>query len=75
MFRDVPFAVLSIWAYNAIHRVMADTQKLREAVQQFKFYSRPTSGIGNTPATVDDINNLINNIEKLMNTFIEEMER
>ena len=32
-----------------------DTEKLRRAVYEFQFYSRPSSATGSDPATVKDI--------------------
>ena len=52
-----------------------DTEELRRAVYEFKFYSRPSSATGSDPATVKDINNVINNVAKLLNTFIQELEQ
>lgn len=52
-----------------------DTEKLRRAVYEFQFYSRPSNATGSDPATVKDINNVINNVAKLLNTFIQEIEQ
>ena len=40
---------------------MSDTASLREAVEHFKFNSRPSSSNGSEPATVKDIKTLIKN--------------
>lgn len=53
---------------------MIDTHRLREAVRLFEFYSKPSSTNGNTPATVDDINRVIQNISKLICEFVAEIE-
>lgn len=55
--------------------VNIDTEELRRAVYEFQFYSRPSSATGSDPATVKDINNVINNVAKLLNTFIQELEQ
>lgn len=52
-----------------------DTQKLRQAVQDFKFYSHPSSATYGTPATVDDINCVIDGVAKVLNAFIQELEQ
>ncbi len=54
---------------------MVDTQKLRKAVSNFKHWSTPSNGSGSTPATVSDVNNVISNVAKLFNTFIDELEK
>ena len=54
---------------------MIDTDALRQAVQSYKFYARPSNATCGTPATVDDINNLIDYTAKLVNTLIAEIER
>ena len=54
---------------------MIDTDALRQAVQSYKFYARPSNATCGTPATVDDINNLIDYTAKLMYTLIAEIER
>ena len=52
-----------------------DTGRLRESVKNFKFYGGPSNSSGSAPATVKDINNVINNVAKLLNTFIQELEQ
>lgn len=52
-----------------------DTQKLRQATRDFKFYSRPSSATLGTPATVDDINRVIDGVAKVLNTFVQEVEK
>ena len=54
---------------------MIDTDALRQAVQSYKFYARPSNATCGTPATVDDINNLIDYTAKLMYTLIAEIEK
>lgn len=54
---------------------MADTQKLRKLVSNFTFYSHPSDGVGSNPCTVNDINNVINNLGKVLNAFIDELEK
>lgn len=54
---------------------MVDTDNLKKAVKHFQFYSKPSSGTSDTPATVGDINKLIKNTANLFNAFIEELEQ
>ena len=54
---------------------MIDTDTLRKAVQSYKFYARPSSATCGSPATVDDINRVIDYTAKLVNTLIAEIER
>lgn len=51
-----------------------DTNRLRQMVRDFSFYSQPSSGIGSTPCTVDDINKVIKNATKVFNAIIDELE-
>ena len=53
---------------------MADTQKLRKAIEDFKFYSRPSNSDRNSPCTVGDVEKVIDNISKVLQKFIEELE-
>ncbi len=50
-----------------------DTEKLKRALQEFEFYSRP-SAMSYAPATVEDVNKVIRNISRLVKTFIDELE-
>lgn len=53
---------------------MADIVRLRQAVSNFKFYTHPASSNGSDPCTVQDMNNLVRNLSKVLNVFIEELE-
>ncbi len=53
---------------------MVDTQKLRKAVENFKFYSPPSSGCSSNPATVGDVRNVIDKTAKLFEELIIEIE-
>ena len=53
---------------------MADTDRLRQLIQRFEFYSRPSSANGSSPCTVDDLNKLISNLSKLLKAFVDELE-
>lgn len=54
---------------------MIDTQKLRKAIKHFEFYSSPSNSMGGAPATVDDIKKLIKSTSKLLNEFVDELEK
>ena len=54
---------------------MIDTEKLRKAIEHFKFCSRPSSANNSTPATVGDINRLVKNTADLMSVFLAELEK
>ncbi len=53
---------------------MSDTASLREAVEQFKFNSRPSSSNGSEPATVKDIKTLIENTAEVLYQIIDEID-
>ncbi len=53
---------------------MSDTASLREAVEQFKFNSRPSSSNGSEPATVKDIKTLIKNTATVLYQIIDEID-
>lgn len=53
---------------------MTDTASLRQAVENFKYNSRPSSSNGSDPATVRDINNLINETGKVLNQIIDTLD-
>ena len=50
-----------------------DTAKLRKLIKNFKFYS-PPGGLQSNPCTVGDINKVIDNIAKVLNGFVDELE-
>lgn len=52
-----------------------DTEKLRKAIRDFEFYSRPSSATHGTPATVDDVNRVIGKVADVLNTFVQELEK
>lgn len=54
---------------------MADCKKLREAIKSFERHSRPSNATSGTPCTTDDINNVVKNVTKLFNTFVDELEK
>lgn len=51
-----------------------DTQKLNQAVSNYKLYSRPSDGTGSNPCTINDINKVVDNTTKILRAFIEELE-
>lgn len=52
-----------------------DTEKLRNLVRNFQFYSKPSNGDSSAPCTVGDINKMISNLAKTLNGFIDELEQ
>lgn len=54
---------------------MVDTEKLRKAISNFEFYSKPSSGTGSDPCTVEDINKVIKNVANMLYTFVDELEK
>ena len=54
---------------------MIDTDALREAVQSYKFYAQPSNATCGSPATVDDVNRVIDYTAKLVSTLIREFEK
>lgn len=52
---------------------MVDVEKLRQAVNTFSFYARPTQANTSAPATVQDINNLVNQTATVLHRFINEL--
>lgn len=53
---------------------MVDTEKLRRMVKDFAFHSRPTSATGSTPCTVQDLNRVIDNLQKVLYAMVAEIE-
>ena len=53
---------------------MADTEKLRAAVKHFAFAARPRGTVDSEPCSVGDLKAVIEQIEKVLNTFIHELE-
>lgn len=51
-----------------------DTNTLKKAIRNFQFYSTPSNGNHSEPCTIGDIYKVINNVTKLMNTFVDEIE-
>jgi hypothetical protein len=54
---------------------MVDTDKLRQAVNNFQFYARPTQANVTAPVTVQDVNNLVNRTATVLYQFINELEK
>lgn len=52
-----------------------DVQRLRDAVRHFAFYSTPSNGNSSSPCTVDELKRVISNMEKLLNVFVDELEK
>lgn len=53
---------------------MVDTERLRRMIKDFAFHSRPTSATGSTPCTVQDLNRVIDNLQKVLYAMVSEME-
>lgn len=53
---------------------MVDTDKLRKAVDSFAFSAKPSNRNLNRPCTAEELEKAINEIAKLMNKFINELE-
>lgn len=52
-----------------------DSQKLRQAVDDFAFHSQPASSTnGSDPATVEDVRNLVKHLKTLLGQFVNELE-
>jgi len=51
-----------------------NTAKLRKLIRDFKYSSAPSNGLQSNPCTIGDINNLIDNIAKVLNGFVNELE-
>lgn len=54
---------------------MVDTEKLRQLVYKFKFQCHSIHGDQSIPCTVKEMNDLVDNIAKLLNSFIDELEK
>jgi len=53
---------------------MVDTDKLRRAIRTFTNNSRPHSTNPADLCTVQDMNNLVNEISKVLKKFVDELE-
>lgn len=51
-----------------------DEDKIRNAIKHYKFVASPSNGNGSAPATVKDINNLIEKTAELIFTVVEAMK-
>ena len=51
-----------------------NTAKLRKLIRNFKFYSAPNDGLQSNPCTIRDINKVIDNVAKVLNGFVDELE-
>jgi hypothetical protein len=54
---------------------LVDVDKLRKAVKTFSYQAGVISANRDDEAKVDDIDNLISEIEKLMKIFIDELAK
>lgn len=52
-----------------------DIAKLRKLIKDFKFYSAPSDGVQSNPSTIRDIHNVIDNVAKVLNGFVDELEQ
>lgn len=59
---------------RGVHFV-ADIKVMRQAIKNYKFYAPPASGNHSDPATVGDINKLIQQTAKLMEAFVDALEK
>lgn len=53
---------------------MPDTAKLHKLVSKFESDSRPRNADRSAPCTVGDIKNVVENLAKVLNAFVDEME-
>lgn len=53
---------------------MADTEKLRAAVKHFAYAAWPRGTVNSEPCSIEDLKTVIEQIEKVLNTFIRELE-
>lgn len=51
-----------------------DKEKIQAAIKHFKFAARPSNGNSSDPATVRDINNLIDQTSKLIEKVVKAMD-
>jgi len=51
-----------------------EINKMRKAVNDFAFRSKPSNSNGNSECKVEDINKVIKNISKMMNQIIDELD-
>lgn len=51
-----------------------DTARLRKLIKNFKFYSGPNDTVQSNPCTVSDIRKVIDNVAKVLNGFVDELE-
>lgn len=54
---------------------MVNTEKLRKAIHTFAFNSRPRNTTSSDLCTVHDMNNLIEEISKVLKKFVDELEK
>lgn len=49
-------------------------EKIRKAIKHYKFVASPSNGNGSAPATVKDINNLIEKTSELVVKVVQAMK-
>ena len=54
---------------------MFDAEMLKNMVMQYEISSKPMSATPSAPATVDDLNKVVNNTAQLFYAFIEQLEK
>lgn len=55
---------------------MVDIQALRNAVANFAFYAKSSnSGSSSAPVTMSDLNKVIAETAKVLNIFVDELEK
>lgn len=52
-----------------------DTARLRKLIDNFKFHSHPSDGVQSNPCTIADINKVIDNLAKVLNGFVDELDK
>lgn len=52
-----------------------NTEKLRKAIQHYKFTTKPSNSNPNAACSVDDIEKVVKNTALLLEKFVEELEK
>ncbi len=52
-----------------------DTSTLQKAINHFKYVSNPSNGNSSEPCNIGDIRKVVNEMAKLMETFVKEIEK
>ena len=73
MYRPLPWPSTKERGISIMSRI--NTEKLRKAIQHYKFVSKPSNGNPSATCSIADVEKVIKNTAALFEQFIEELEK